>query len=339
MNNYFLKKVTNLGFFLAIAFSQQSTWALIDPVFPSAIKDRVTLWRTADSFFDNESFKQSERPIWIHMGDSLSTGWASQISILDRVKRIESGKDPLFEAGSFKDIEQNLPRAENTWYAGPSLDGGLFGFLERVTQKEWVIYSTARTGSLLKDPFRDTIDLGLIQENQKSRVKVVTMTLGSNDLCIGSDPTIASAQLPDFDLHKKLETLKASYPNADFVVFAPGDLPQIKKQLFESFDENNFSHQIAKKYCEASLKLHCPAIFNPKETANIQLYRDRIIAEYKAVFQNIVDPFESELIRPEHDIRNLVSGDCFHPSKHGHKLMYESAKKFLIEKNPSVFNK
>jgi hypothetical protein len=365
----FRKFLINLFLLLLFALSVR-VFAFLDPAFPLDIEKRVILARDPQKvkkFFENESLEEKSRPIWVHMGDSLSTGWASKHTLEERINPLlpsyEKLKAPTIMAGSLEDMGNHLASPENTWFSGPNLAGGLLAYLEKKTQKTWVIYSSARTASLLKEPFkrgsrnnRDSLELGKIPSNIDpalrnailDRVHLVTITLGSNDLCTRVDPTSDT----DPSLSDKLLSLRNFYPRAKFLVFKPAPLYEIsqkaldalKTQIDQSTGEVRKNLKLVKKYCESFWRNpegFCPTLSTDEGQKESQAKRSKITQAFEDTFGPLVDPysvfFSAENRDPPIPTEKLLSSDCFHPSPLSHKNILKTTEDFLDSNEEQFF--
>jgi hypothetical protein len=311
---------------------QETSWAFIDARFPEEKSSQVVHWRDSESYFSQENSEKKDLPLWIHLGDSISTGWATTTTLAERVEREKS--NPELEKSQLKVIEESLPKDENSWFAGKNFDFGIFGFLERKTQKSWIVYTAARSGALLNDSFRDAITTGFVPKREAHRAKLVTLSIGSNDLCLDRDPFSKALENKDTpSTKKKLQELKEFYPNAKFVVFTPAPLADLKNAIFNKLSSENLSDSAVGKSCHAFYTQFCPAVLTTEGQKNLEVYRNRMIKQFQEIFGDLFDPLGKDLDDASINIFDFISSDCFHPSKHLHKQIYERMVDFL-DKNP-----
>ncbi len=299
------------------AFFCQNTHAFRTAVFAPEIHQQSAFVLDQNRLFKNETSLEKLRPIWVHAGDSLSSGWGNKSSLRAQLEKAHTQALP--EPKSLADISTHLPSIEHSWYAGRALDFGLLGFLQKQNQ-QWLVVSTALAGATLQNTAsEDVLDL-LEQVQEKNRVQLVTLSLGGNDVCDG----LAPAQ----SRYEKLSRIKKQFSkNTKWFVWDLMNPVTAHESL--THEIQNLPDSIAKtrlqNYCaQAWQKAYCPsAVHAPQKALHI---RQQIRTEYKKIFGDTL--FQSEVIlKSGHSLLDLISTDCFHPSKLAQSLLLQELKK------------
>jgi hypothetical protein len=327
-------------------------YAFRSAVFPKRFESRAVFFPDFEKFLKSDT--NTQRPIWIHGGDSLSTGWAHAATLLDRVELIRQENSP--DAGSADDLKLHAPRTDFfTWYGGSETEMGLLDFFESSTKSEWLTLSTALTGAFLSEPGFDNLESMQLKSKQqkskqnpilteavKKRIRLVSFSLGANDICELRDPTL-SQKAGQPALKSRLEKFKKSFSSeTKIIVWAPPRVDEMKKNIF-ALIERVFPNTPQKK----ELLAYCKAIWTEtfcyggtqENLRLMNLIQGRILKDYKDAGFLIFDPFEG-LFEQENltDIQKLelIGSDCFHPSYKAHSLIFEKLKNFIESETPDV---
>lgn len=278
--------------------------------------------------FANENADEQKRPIWILGGDSLSAAWANGGSLFDRLQsnEVDVGLDELIKAEKYGDAKDNLehgPQAYTTWYAGSANDGGVFERLNILTRQDWLIVATALTGvnflpqrSVERDPIR------MIEEvSHPERVRLVSFSLGSNDICGGVNP----AADPDF-LREKLKKMKARFsPETTFVAWDLPDYAAYRSYILNAVKTAPPSKQQAKlaKYCELQWDQYRCNFARNKKALQFRNETRKILTE---VFGELFT-MDTRSLEP----LKALAADCFHPSRELQKVIADQFFAFIHE--------
>jgi hypothetical protein len=221
----------------------------------------------------------------------------------------------------------HTPNASETWYAGSNLQDGLLGWLERQTEKEWVIFSTAIAGSrFIDDRFRPIDALLSVDPEEVHRVKLLTFSLGGNDLCRGTNPTSDTESFA-----KTLEQIQATYPEAVIVPWKVPDVVEVRDSIFARL--NSLPASLARdrviQYCRQAWNVtNCPAIVGDGAANAVKEQKEmnRLLEER---FGTLFDPFAFALEANNQEFFNLISGDCFHPSRNAQAIFVDQLSEIL----------
>jgi lysophospholipase L1-like esterase len=304
--------------FLALAglvFSLPAS-AFRSAVFDPSLEHQSLLWTQQKEFFAKETPSSQKRPIWVHAGDSLASGWASQHDFQTLMERAKNPDKELADPGSFEDLAELLPSTALTWYAGIDLKKGFLGRLERSgsTFEEWIVLSTALAGARIT-PELDEDGLGpLLEITQPSRVRLVTLSLGGNDVC-------QNLQVDPGALAQRLTAVKAHLPNAKWVVW---DLPdpisvyaRIQAEIAQIADP--LVRRRIGAYCEKSWKeLQCPALQSHPD--RMPQNREQIRGTFEKHFGPL---WRAESLLEGTSILDALGRDCFHPGPKTQKRIAE----------------
>lgn len=212
------------------------THATLTAVFPPSVRPRAAVWLDQSRIFTAENSSQRSRPVWIHGGDSLASAWSNGSSL--RLKIARGDKGPLPEPRTLPDVIESFPNPATTWYAGSRFGFGLLGALERHFQTPWVIVSTAIAGSLLVpdqsrvdspsgNPFQHMMDT-----QNPDRVRLITFSLGNNDICDGHNPLAEHTQRVREDLAR----LRRTFPQATILPFQVIPVHAISRSIFAELE-------------------------------------------------------------------------------------------------------
>ncbi len=328
-----------------------SAFAYRTAIFDESIKNRAVVWQDQKNIFTKETPKEKERPIWLHAGDSIATSYANQQTLKERLARAEEG--PLSEPNTIEDYSAHFPSPRFTWYAGTEIgvafEGselsvtslGLLGWLDAklslATQgvhKEWVLLSTALAGSYLSPFERDNDLKAILQVKEPERVKLLSMSLGGNDLCASIDPLKDEQSVQEKGgvplLRKKLQEIKAYFPNAKLVAWDIPNLKEVRDNLFVALSNLPASQgkERLQAYCmQQWTETSCPAFAKDKEGIHMEQTRKSITnaltEEWGATLDVVGDA--SKKIEP----LDMIAADCFHPSRLAQKYFAEAMAKFI----------
>jgi hypothetical protein len=304
------------AFVFMVVLTQISTpvHAVRTAVFTPEVRGRAAIWLDQDRILKAERGSDAQRSIWIHGGDSLSTAWSNGPSLRNKLLKAEQG--PIAEPRSMQDFLSSLPDATRTWYAGSSYGYGILGRLESMFHQPWVILSTALAGAKItafprgdmresEDPLQFLLDIKANPE----RVKLITFSLGNNDLCDGDDP----GALPG--LPSKLDAIRTRYSKASVVPFAVIPVEHMYERIMNSLNalppSPGKNRIIA--YCQKTWESVCPAAIQSLGILRVQNRRANLHEEYRRAFG---DDSVFDILAPVADLDplDMLSGDCFHPS-------------------------
>lgn len=298
--------------FVVAGLVSQSAFAVRTAIFPAEIRNRATIWRDQDRIFNAETGEDTTRPIWVHGGDSLSSAWANGPSLRAKVTRAETSTLP--QPRTTQDFLESLPDARKTWYAGSRYHYGVLGFLDALANRPWVIVSSALAGARFShrnpdDALADEDSVRYMTEiapERRARVKLVTFSLGNNDVCDGLNPAVDRA-----DFTARLRTLKTAFPNTVIVPFMVMPVRRMYAGIMARLDAlpPTLGRDRTKAYCQAMWQLACPAAL--QDNAELEAARTETNDILRAEFGNVFDPMP---IIQGADLLDIVSGDCFHPS-------------------------
>lgn len=280
--------------------------------------------------FANENPAEQKRPIWILGGDSLSAAWANGSTLAERLESdaIDEGLDELNKAEKYGDMADNIehgPQANKTWYAGSSNDGGVLERLNLLRNEDWLIVATALTGvNFLPQKPAERDPIKMIEEvDHPERVRLVSFSLGSNDICGGVNPA-ANPKL----LREKLQKMKSRF-SAD-TTFAVWDLPDYaayRAYILNAVKTAPSSPRQAKlaKYCQLQWdQYRCSfAHENPKDTLRFRDETRKILSE---VFGELFS-MDTRSLEP----LKALAADCFHPSRELQKLIADQFYAFIYK--------
>lgn len=315
-------------FFSILTLSSVPAFAVRTAVFPPELKDRAAVWLDQKRIFDRETPADKTRPIWIHGGDSLSTAWSNGSSLRDKLARAE--KQALPVARSMDDMLEHFPDAARTWYAGRSFDYAVFGALERMAGLgKWVIVSSALAGatatprsSMDLRPGEDALEYMSLGQ-QPERVRLVTFSLGSNDICDGLNPIADEPKFRD-----RLRKLVRVYPNAAVVPFKVTRVGSVRKQILDRL--TGLPDSIGKRrvldYCMTMWSGVCP-------NAAVSSQSDELAAQIGRIYEEELGPqFDQFESVNSMDILDMMSSDCFHPSAQTEQKIYEPLSQMILER-------
>ena len=273
---------------------------------------RGAVFADQSKIFDVENEIESKRPVWILGGDSLSASWANGGSMAERLKDTapDAGLDDLIkgeERGDMNDSINHGPQAEWTWYAGSHNGGGVLERLSLLTGEDWLIIATALTGvNFLPQRSSEDDPIEMIQNvQQPERVRVVSFSLGSNDICGGVNP----AAKPD-QLRAKLQKMKEHFsPETVFAIWDLPDYAAYRAYILKSVKDAPASPQQEKiyKYCQLQWdKYRCSFARNKKSSE----YREATRQVLREVFGELFT-LNTQVLKP----LEALGADCFHPSR------------------------
>jgi lysophospholipase L1-like esterase len=309
----------------ALGLASSSAFAVRTAVFPATIRERAAIWLDQDRILKAEDPQAKTRPIWVHGGDSIATAWANGPTLRTRLAKAE--RMPLPVPGSIDDIMTNLPDPARTWYAGTAIEGGLLGALDRLWGSSWVVISSA-LGGAQATPRGDEDPLSYMTTvREPERVRLVTFSLGSNDVCEGNNPV---TQDPQFGA--KLGTIRATYPHALIVPFRVIRVRQLWMALNARLDTLPPSTGLdrVRAYCRAQWTRVCPQAMIDNETFTA-LASEQIENVYVEKFQDL---FDAEAALKDTDWLDLFSGDCFHPSAPSDQRIKDALVDFVRDRLP-----
>lgn len=306
-------------------------------VFPPEIRDiehaprdnRAAVWLDQGRVFNNEVPAETDRPIWIHGGDSLSSGWANRGTLRSKIARADQSEIP--GPRSFQDIMESVPDPLSTWYAGTKINYGVLGILERAFSKPWVIISTALAGARLyprpaQDPLSKENPLRFMAEvDHPERVRLITYSLGNNDICDGFDPTDAANQA---SLRADLRKLRERYPHAKIVPFEVVPVEQFYSRIQAALAQlpDTIGRQRVQEYCTQMWTNVCPqAMKAPQALAAVRTRLHQIFAEEGG---HVYNPLMSV---SGMNTLDLLSIDCFHPSGAAQRRIYEPLAQMILK--------
>lgn len=308
-------------FLTAIVFAPKS-FALRTAIFPEEIRARAVIWQDQNTIFSSESDSNKTRPIWLHAGDSIGTAWGSNDTLHDLRKKAESCDLP--QPGTIPDLFSHVLDPRFTWYAGSDLkNGALFSFLESQSKKQWVLISTALAGAMISQTTDNPLQLPLEVQNL-NRVELVTLSIGANDVCMRADPFINPQTHPA----TLIAALKARIsPNAKIFAFAIPPLKKVYEKIMTDIaslplDISRVRLQI---YCQQMWEeLTCPAVVDTD--GSMETLRQKINQAYSDAGVTLID-----IMTPTQNWSSfdLMSSDCFHPSKKAQKVLFEESAKAI----------
>ncbi|MBS1986122.1 MAG: SGNH/GDSL hydrolase family protein [Bdellovibrionales bacterium] len=309
MSNIFNKFHGIAGTVLALCLAP-SAHAVRTAVFPPEIHSRTAIWIDQQRIFSAETPAERARPIWVHSGDSLSTAWSNTTNLRAQLARAEH--EALPEALSIADYVEHLPDASMTWYAGSKINFGVLGALDAIGPLPWVVLSSALAGAKVTinppdGPMNEDSFAYMAQVDQPLRVKLVTFSLGTNDVCSSLDP---SANEPA--LRARLQHLKSTLPNATIVPFNVVRITKVRKKIFDALDALPPSpgRDRLRTYCTNIWQKVCP---NAATQADfIEQAATRLEKIYREYSNGILfDPLQ---VSEGLEALDFISADCFHPS-------------------------
>ena len=310
-------------FFLLLS---SEVFAFRNAIFAVSLKPRTTLWYDQDRIFTAETESEKERPIWVHGGDSVGVGWGTQITLGERLAMAEAGEIP--EAGTLRDLVSHYPSARYTWYAGSEINFGLLGFLERELSIPWVVVSSALAGAKLSAISANALDL-MMQTQHPERVKLLTFSMGGNDVCENLDPARDPAEF-----QKKLSRLTKTFPlSTQIVPFDVPDMLEIRNLIMSRLEKlpDTPGKEKILSYCRKMWdEINCPALVQqpPERISGI---RNRIRSSYIHEWGALFDPFSTTT--QETNVLEYVSGDCFHPSRNSQTVIRDLLQQYLKSRN------
>jgi lysophospholipase L1-like esterase len=288
-------------------------------IFSPELRSRTAVWLDQDRIFDAERGNETARPIWVHSGDSLASAWADQHTLREKLARAETEELP--SPGSIADIFSELPSPRFTWYAGSDFNYGLLGDLDRQGLGPWVVLSSALAGARLT-PLRGEDALN-VKIKHPERVRLVTLSLGGNDLCQELDPAQDSSTLD------RIRAYKAGFSaQAHYVAWAVPDLAKLQQSIaarIAKLPPTPGRERLA-SYChDMWFENMCPAL-KTTSAAVLNERRARLNKVLEQEFGALFDPYANVA---GHDPLDLMGGDCFHPSRLTEKALSEALAKFL----------
>jgi lysophospholipase L1-like esterase len=308
-----------LAFFILLSGQVK---AVRTAVFPEKIRVRAAVWVDQNRVFSTETSADQKRPIWIHAGDSIATSWGNADTLADALKKAESSELP--QPGTVPDLFSHLPDPDQTWYAGEQLArGGLFQFLESRSNQEWVLISTALAGSMLSQNKMNPLKLPLEVKNLE-RVKLVTFSIGGNDICSDLNPFLKR----ETDPSRLLFELKNSLPKD--TVFAALKIPPVSQMYqtisaqLEALPESPSKRKL-QNYCKQMWEeISCPALKNGDE--KVSSLRNKIISSFENAGVKMIDLDRGMATT---NVLDLLSSDCFHPSRKTQRAIFDATAKVL----------
>lgn len=288
--------------------------AQLTAVFPPSVRPRAGVWLDQKRIFDFETSEQKLRPVWIHGGDSLSSGWSNRGSLRSKIAQGEFRAIP--EPRSVEDTINSLPLPESTWYAGSKFNNAVLGRLEEKFGSEWVIVSSAVAGARLYPlPVRqisigDPIDM-MLKAKTPERVKLVTFSLGNNDVCEGNP------MQDEANLRTRLRSIKTTYPNAVIVPFSVVPVRHVYKQIMDALkaEPQTTGRDRVIDYCEKMWSQVCPAALELNANVDGSVDPGSAEARVNQIYrEELGEPFDAIGSVPGMNILDLLSTDCFHPS-------------------------
>jgi hypothetical protein len=305
---------------LFISLLSTPSWALV-AAFPIEIHDRTVLGIDEPTFLANETPDQQKRPVWLQGGDSISTGWSSGTTLRERLARAENGELP--RPGSLRDNWRHFPSVDNVWYAGRELGYGVFGWLERQTQEPWVLISVARVGARFQGKRADPLE-AMSSIQSLARVKVVTFSLGGNDLCRASHVVDDPAQFV-----KRLEDFKARLPQGAVVAaLEVPDVVKIRRTVMDRLEAlpDSIGKTRLLDYCHVNWDVkNCEAATQVPQ-AKLEQMRQTIEDSLVQVFGGVVN---TDRIANNMDPLDMMAEDCFHPSRLAQKPLAEAIESYI----------
>lgn len=284
--------------------------------------------RDQGNFFSAEKGTEKDRPVWLLGGDSLSTGWANGSSLRERLLTVDDDVAITESiAGNRRlDVMRNGPVADWTWYAGQKIQDNVLTNLDQLSGQPWVILASALAGIYMTPlpniSFRED-PLAMMESVQvPARVRLVTFSLGSNDLCTDHDPNG-----PQKDLALRLEKLQKTLGSQ--ATYAIWDLPDYAayRDLIQSRLAQlpaSTARDRMMQYCKVQWDVHqCPAAKKPETEVRRQQTREILRAQFGELFFPDTTPF---------DLLDIVAGDCFHFSRTFHAEVAEQFFAFIMKK-------
>lgn len=305
-------------------------FAMRTAVFPPEIRNRTSVWLDQGRVFQAETTDADRsRPIWIHGGDSISSGWANRGTLRGKVARADQTEIP--GPRSFQDIMESLPDPLSTWYAGTKLNYGLLGMLDQAFKQPWVVISTALAGARIyprapQDPLSKEDPLRYMAEvDHPERVRLITYSLGNNDICDGFDPADTTNEAR---FRQSLRTLRQRYPHATIVPFEVIPVEQFYSRIQSALAQlpDTLGRRRVQDYCTKMWKSVCPqAVDAPQELAAVRAKLHRIFAEEGG---HVFNPLASI---SHMDTLDLLSIDCFHPSGVAERKVFEPLGDMILK--------
>jgi lysophospholipase L1-like esterase len=250
----------------------------------------------------------------------MATAWSNQTTLRERLTRAES--EALPAPGDFADLMTSLPSAQYTWYSGTRLGGGLLAYLDHASGP-WVVLSSALVG-LRFTPANNEDPLSLRVGALAPRVKLVTLSLGGNDLCQDEDP----AGAPDFK--KRLTEFKQQFaPSTAFVVWQPPQVAEVAATILKRIDAlpPTPGRDKLRAYCQTVwTTFSCSAL--SASASQIDSRHARLVQMLNDVFGPLFDPYAVGL-QSLTDPLDLIAADCFHPSRLAQKAFATGTADFL----------
>jgi lysophospholipase L1-like esterase len=296
--------ISGLAFSLLSLEAGAFRTALFDP----SLQNRAVFWQNQKRLLDQPGV------LWLHAGDSLASGWATRSTLRERFE--EAAKGELPTPGTLADLQSHIPSAKYTWYAGTEIGLGFLGFLDKLLPQGVSVVSTALAGATITVKGREDALGLLLQIDETQRVELVTLSLGSNDACQGLDPTT------DGTLRSKLRLVRSHMPaRTHWLVWDVIDVPAVYQAAMERIDTlpDSLAKERLRAYCDASWSLvNCPAAKDdPTKAREI---RERIRSIYREVFGDLVEPTP---VFANRDPLDVMSADCFHPSRLSQPIIAE----------------
>jgi len=303
-------------------FSFDNAFALRTALFPAKVRNRTAVWKDQDRIFNNETEIDKLRPVWIHSGDSIATAWSNSESLRDLLQRAEHSEIP--QAGSVPDLFAHAPHPDHTWYAGTYVrNGGLLQYLEAYSRSPWVLISTALAGATFSHHTPHTLkSVGEIKNLH--RTKLFTVSLGGNDICAAQNPM----DDPESDPRKLLAELNFKLPApAKKIAFIVPPVDQVFRRLKAELESlpNSISKSRVEVYCEEMWKtVTCPAVKD--DSGEIAKARKQIMDAYIEAGFHLLDLTQATAAW---NIQDLLSCDCFHPSRNLQRLITDESAKLV----------
>jgi len=277
--------------------------------FPPELKNQTTITTRQSKFFAEEALGLRNRPVWVHGGDSLSVAWGSRSSLRNRFNT-EAKRGELPDPVTVNDVLFHLPSVDDAWHTGRNSDYGFLSWLQNHLRFEWVVLSTALAGARFNGDILDQMEL-MAETKSRDRVKLVTFSLGSNDICKGFNPVVSAESY-----QRKVSKLKQAFPeNTPIVAWS---IPQLKKSRQEILNSvlslpDGLAKERLYNYCVKAWDHHCPAL-KTFDNDRLEAWRVEYLSLLEKSFGPLFDPFaladQSGL-----EMLDLMSSDCFHPSK------------------------
>jgi hypothetical protein len=324
---------------LALSASLLATpsWAVRTAVFSDTQRYQAAIWQDQDRVFNAESTTELKaRPIWIHTGDSIATGWANGATLFEQIRKAQNSELP--QPGSVQDLFEHVPQYTKTWYAGTELqDKSLLNQLQKFSNKSWVIISTALAGSLFNDVAMNTLSVAPTVKNL-DRVQLVTISLGGNDICQMKEITNGSsapdeAAAPDV----LLSNIQTAIPkNAKVIAMLPPPVTELYSSIQLAI--NNLPPELS--LAKARIKAYCTAVWEDNNCPGAKVenaskaskIRQQIIDLYRARNITTIDVYAN--LRNV-NILELMAADCFHPGPYAEKAIADAYFSEWIKANPT----